>query len=760
MTIGGKRKVSELEDDIAHKEKETVVAEVSIPFKKKKEKKSKKNQLLDGDRNVQQISTSNEVDIETEKKDTRPNEAANNNHKTLMANDGNTTQRVKKKKKKKKNVSDDPDSTEGKRKLSDLGEDLSKGEAEVTDVLPPKKKKKRNKNKTTNAEKNGDGQQMSASNGVPADANQNGKKVKDGSVSPLKAQKPNGLCQEGKKKKKKKKKQQKHSTPIVTGGSENVTSSLAEGPPFSSLHSISDETLKAVTEMGFTKMTSIQDKAIPPLLEGKDVRGTAKTGSGKTLAFIIPVVERLRSLKFTPADGTGALIISPTRELSMQTFDVLNRVIKGHSLTSGILMGGVDYSKEAELLAKGINVLVATPGRLLSHLKDTSDFVIKNLACLVLDEADRILDVGFEKEVNAILELLPKKKQTMFFSATRDKKVNLLAKLSLSDKPIEVEGEPLAKTATVDGLEQAYLVCQPEKKFLILHNFLEKNKKKKIMVFFNTCNAVKFYSKLLNNLKLKVMDINGKNDQKVRTKMFYDFSKLESGILLCTDVAARGWDIPLVDWIIQFDPPRDPKEYIHRVGRTARAGGKGKALLFICEEEKGLLGLLKNQNVHLKLENCSWDKSKDLQLLVEKTVKNNRNLKVLALKGLASHLGGYLSYNNNEFMDIRTVNLTKLAKCFGYETLPHLPNVIQSQLDNILGKQQDKKGKAYNAMNNLQHHKGRPNNHSKLQNHKGKFANGVSKPKKMGKSHHGINKAQHPKGKFSKVKKGVTTKED
>lgn len=717
MTTAEKRKASELEEDSVHKNDEIPTEAAVTPKKKNKKKKKKNKSKVPNGNEAQQICNSSEANAET-----------------------------------------------GKRKLPDLEEDLSKKETEGTDaVLPPKKKKKRNKSKAPKAEKNGESQQIPVSEGggVPVETDVNGPKVNDsGSVSPQKVQENDGSCQEGKKKKKKKKKKQ--STPAVTSGSAIVVSSVAEGPPFSSLQdSVSEKTLKAITDMGFTKMTPIQEKAIPPLLEGKDVRGTAKTGSGKTLAFIIPVVERLSHLKFTPADGTGALIISPTRELSMQTFDVLKKVIKDHSLTSGILIGGVHNSEEAEILAKGINVLVATPGRLLNHLKGTPNFITKNLACLVLDEADRILDVGFEKEVNAILELLPKKKQTMFFSATKDKKVDLLARLSLNDEPVEVEGEPLAKTATVDGLEQAYVMCPPEKKVLILHNFLEKNKKKKIMVFFSTCNAVKFYCKLLNSLGLNVMDINGKNRQGLRTQMFYSFSKLESGILLCTDVAARGWDIPAVDWIVQFDPPRDPKEYIHRVGRTARAGGKGKALLFIREEEKGLLGLLKSQNVHLQLENFTWDKSKDLQLMVEKTVRNTKNLKVLALKALASHFGGYFNYNNNEFLDITKLDLKKLAKCFGFETLPRLPNIVQRKLDEALGPQEDQNVRSHNAPSKLQHRKGKLyNTNNKPQYQKGKSHRGMTKPQhKMGKSYKGVSKVKHQKGKFPKGKKAVKPKE-
>jgi len=161
--------------------------------------------------------------------------------------------------------------------------------------------------------------------------------------------------------------------------------------------------------MGFTHMTDIQARTIPPLLEGRDLVGAAKTGSGKTLAFLIPAVELIYKLRFLPRNGTGVLIISPTRELSMQTFGVLRELLKHHCHTYGLIMGGANRSSEAQKLAKGINILVATPGRLLDHLQNTKDFLYKNLQCLIIDEADRILDVGFEEEMKRIVKILPSK---------------------------------------------------------------------------------------------------------------------------------------------------------------------------------------------------------------------------------------------------------------------------------------------------------------------------------------------------------------
>ena len=217
---------------------------------------------------------------------------------------------------------------------------------------------------------------------------------------------------------------------------------------------VSELTLKAIEEMGFTTMTEIQSKTIEPLLDGKDVMGGAKTGSGKTLAFLVPVIELMHKLKFMPRNGTGAIIISPTRELSMQTFGVLQELLKYHHQTYGLIIGGSNRKEEAKKLSKGVNILVATPGRLLDHLQNTNDFLFKNLQCLVIDEADCILNIGFEEEMKQILKLLPKKRQTVLFSATLTPKTDDLAKLSFKKEPVYIGIDDNKEEATVEGLEQ------------------------------------------------------------------------------------------------------------------------------------------------------------------------------------------------------------------------------------------------------------------------------------------------------------------
>eukprot|EP00208_Stichococcus_sp_RCC1054_P007841 CAMPEP_0206152396 /NCGR_PEP_ID=MMETSP1473-20131121/39306_1 /ASSEMBLY_ACC=CAM_ASM_001109 /TAXON_ID=1461547 /ORGANISM="Stichococcus sp, Strain RCC1054" /LENGTH=510 /DNA_ID=CAMNT_0053549955 /DNA_START=156 /DNA_END=1685 /DNA_ORIENTATION=- len=347
---------------------------------------------------------------------------------------------------------------------------------------------------------------------------------------------------------------------------------------------VAEATRRAVAEWGMctVHLTEVQARTIPALLLGRDVLGAAKTGSGKTLAFLIPCAELMYKAQFKPRNGTAAIVISPTRELSMQIYGVARELLKYHSQTHGLVMGGANRRTEAERLVKGVNLLVATPGRLLDHLQNTKGFNYANLACLVIDEADRILEIGFEEEMRKIIKLLPKQRQTMLFSATQTTKVEDLARLSFKRQPLYVGIDDAKAASTREGLEQGYCCVASDKRFLLLFTFLKKNANRKVMVFFSSCNSVKYHAELLNYVDIPVKDIHGKQKQQKRTATFFEFCQAETGVLLCTDVAARGLDIPAVDWIIQYDPPDDPKEYIHRVGRTARGkGGKGRALLLL-----------------------------------------------------------------------------------------------------------------------------------------------------------------------------------
>ncbi|CAO0792953.1 unnamed protein product [Mucor circinelloides] len=439
-----------------------------------------------------------------------------------------------------------------------------------------------------------------------------------------------------------------------------------------------ENTKKAIKDMGFTRMTEVQAKTIPPLLEGRDVLGAAKTGSGKTVAFMIPAIELLLRKNFKPRNGTGVIIVSPTRELAIQIYGVAEELCKYHQLTHGLVIGGANRKAETEKLVKGVNLLVATPGRLLDHLQNSQGFVFKNLQTLVIDEADRILDIGFEEEMKQIVKILPRERQSMLFSATQTTKVSDLARISLKAGPLYINVDEKKEASTADGLEQGFVVVEADKRFLLLFTFLRKNQKKKVIVFFSNCNAVKYYAELLNYIDVPVMELHGRQKQQKRTSTFFEFSQAERGILLCTDVAARGLDIPAVDWIVQYDPPDDTRDYIHRVGRTARAGGKGKSLLFLLPSETGFLKFLKEAKVPLNEYQFPNNKITNVQSQLEKLIEKNFYLNQSARDAFRSYLQAYATYQLKHIFDVDSLDLTKVAKSFGFKVPPKVNLAISS----------------------------------------------------------------------------------
>ncbi|KAF3933133.1 hypothetical protein ABW19_dt0203027 [Dactylella cylindrospora] len=447
---------------------------------------------------------------------------------------------------------------------------------------------------------------------------------------------------------------------------------------------LSENTQKAITEMGFTKMTEVQAKTIPPLLAGRDVLGAAKTGSGKTLAFLVPAVEMLSSLRFKPRNGTGVVVVSPTRELALQIFHVARELMQFHSQTCGIVIGGANRRAEADKLSKGVNLLIATPGRLLDHLQNTQGFVFKNLKALVIDEADRILEVGFEDEMRQIIKILPKEnRQSMLFSATQTTKVEDLARISLRPGPLYINVDHRKEHSTVEGLEQGYVVCEADKRFLLLFSFLKRNLKKKVIVFFSSCNSVKYYAELLNYIDLPVLDLHGNQKQQKRTNTFFEFCNAKQGTLIATNVASRGLDIPAVDWIVQFDPPDDATEYIHRVGRTARGvNGKGRSLMFLLPSELGFLKILKEKRIPVVEFEFPSSKIVNVQSQLEKLIGQNYYLNKSAKDGYRSYLHAYASHSMRSIFDVNKLDLVKLAKSFGFSTPPR----VDIQLGASMGK--------------------------------------------------------------------------
>ncbi|KAG7009259.1 ATP-dependent RNA helicase [Physcia stellaris] len=453
---------------------------------------------------------------------------------------------------------------------------------------------------------------------------------------------------------------------LPTKSSLSFPSAGSEPQNFADL-GLSSKTMQAIKEMNFETMTEIQRRGIPPLMAGRDVLGAAKTGSGKTLAFLIPAVEMLSALRFKPRNGTGVIVVSPTRELALQIFGVARELMANHSQTYGIVIGGANRRAEAEKLAKGVNLIIATPGRLLDHLQNTSGFVYKNINALVIDEADRILEVGFEDEMRQIVKILPKdERQTMLFSATQTTKVEDLARISLRPGPLYINVDQ-TEHSTVEGLKQGYVVCDSDKRFLLLFSFLKRMMRKKIIVFFSSY--------------LPVLDLHGKQKQQKRTNTFFEFCNAKHGTLICTDVAARGLDIPAVDWIVQFDPPDDPRDYIHRVGRTARgSNGKGQSLMFLQPSEIGFLKHLKEARVPLEEFEFPGNKISNIQAQLEKLIGQNYYLNKSAKDGYRSYLQAYASHSLRSIFDVHKLDLVKVAKSFGFQTPPRVDITLGSSM--------------------------------------------------------------------------------
>ncbi|KAJ2937773.1 hypothetical protein O0L34_g17902 [Tuta absoluta] len=260
---------------------------------------------------------------------------------------------------------------------------------------------------------------------------------------------------------------------------------------------VSAETLNAVKTMGFKYMTNIQSEVLPRVLDGADIVATAKTGSGKTLAFLIPVVETV--VKSGQVQETCCIILSPTRELATQSFSVLQDLISHHEgITAALVIGGESRKRQSDELSRGIHIVVATPGRLFDHMR-TKEFDYRNVTCLVLDEADKMFQYGFEEDLKQIISRLPKNRQTMLFSATQSEKTDALIKLAMKDDIQSINTDQDDLKATVEGLKQGYVICETQYRLHWLDKFLKKTKNQKAMVFFSSCKSVEFHHEFFTN---------------------------------------------------------------------------------------------------------------------------------------------------------------------------------------------------------------------------------------------------------------------
>jgi ATP-dependent RNA helicase DDX10/DBP4 len=441
---------------------------------------------------------------------------------------------------------------------------------------------------------------------------------------------------------------------------------------------ISSRTIKCLSAAKLTIATDIQLAVIPHALAGRDILAAAKTGSGKTLAFVIPLIEKLYLEKWSLEDGLAGLIITPTRELALQIFEVIRIVGAKHQLSAGLVTGGKkEFEGEQERIVK-MNILVATPGRLLQHFEQTSGFDASQLLVLVLDEADRILDLGFKKQLDAIVGYIPQQRQTMLFSATQTKSVKDLARLSLKNPEyLAVHAED--SEVTPKQLVQHYIVCELPEKLDILYSFIKSHLKSKIIVFFSTCCQVRFTYDCFSSMQpgIALTALHGKIKQERRTIIYMDFIKRNASCLFATDIAARGLDFPNVDWVVQVDAPEDAAMYIHRVGRTARYNSTGKALLMLTPNEEAVVaGNLIQHNIPIKKLKVNPKKTFSIAAKAAELLISQPNFKILAKKAFCGYIRSIHLLPDVSKLNLKNLPLEEFAASLGLPFAPELPKFV------------------------------------------------------------------------------------
>ncbi|GFS33574.1 P-loop containing nucleoside triphosphate hydrolases superfamily protein [Actinidia rufa] len=497
---------------------------------------------------------------------------------------------------------------------------------------------------------------------------------------------------------------------------------------------LSEPILEALTRSGFEFCTPVQAATIPLLCGFKDVAVDAATGSGKTLAFVVPLVEILRRSSTPPkphqhiyvSDLGGASRSVPKHlgsrlKADLSTYHLTTLTCNGNNnipnqrvvltqiyhvaqpfistllnVEAVLLVGGAKVQADmSKIEEEGANLLIGTPGRLNDIMErvDTLDF--RNLEILILDEADRLLDMGFQKQINSIISRLPKLRRTGLFSATQTEAVEELSKAGLRN-PVRVEvraetkslnesssSQQLASSRTPSGLHIEYLQCEAEKKPSQLVDLLIRNKSKKIIIYFMTCACVEYWGVVLPRLAalkgFSLIHLHGKMKQTAREKALASFTSLSSSILLCTDVAARGLDIPGVDCIIQYDPPQDPNVFIHRVGRTARLGREGAAIVFLLPKEEEYVEFLRIRRVPLEERKCS-ENAPDIIPHIRSAAKKDRDVMEKGLRAFVSYIRAYKEHHCSYIFRWKELEIGKLGMGFGLLRLPSVPEVKHHSL--------------------------------------------------------------------------------
>ncbi|WP_369753620.1 DEAD/DEAH box helicase [Flavobacterium sp. WC2409] len=344
---------------------------------------------------------------------------------------------------------------------------------------------------------------------------------------------------------------------------------------------LSDALLKAISKKGYTTPSPIQQKSIPPILEGKDVLASAQTGTGKTAGFTLPILQILSQGKHLSHRPIRALILTPTRELAAQILANIKEYGEFLDLRSTVIFGGVNQKPQVAQLNQGIDILVATPGRLID-LQNQGLITLNKVEILVLDEADRMLDMGFLRDIERIMKVLPPKRQNLMFSATFSKDIKKLA-MGILNHPVQVEATP--ENTTVDAITQKVYPVAKEKKTELVIKLITEGNWKQILVFTRTKQGANKLTESMISAGIQAAAIHGNKGQGARTKALAGFKNGSLTALVATDIAARGLDIPLLPHVVNFELPNIPEDYVHRIGRTGRAGANGEAISLFSPDE-------------------------------------------------------------------------------------------------------------------------------------------------------------------------------
>ncbi|MDX2430127.1 MAG: DEAD/DEAH box helicase [Bacteroides sp.] len=357
-------------------------------------------------------------------------------------------------------------------------------------------------------------------------------------------------------------------------------------------YKIADGIKNSIAKLGFKKPTDIQFKSIPPILRGEDVLAIAQTGTGKTAAFAIPVLHILqeRKIKGRP-DGVKCLVMVPTHELALQTENVFRVLGKHTRINTFAIHGGVDQDPQIKQLDKGVDVLIATPGRMFD-LVSQGALLLSRVEILVLDEADHMLDMGFIKDIRDLMKHLPRKRQTLFFSATINEQIKKIA-YSLVTDAIRIQISP--KDPVAKNIDHAVAFIEMDDKRFFLENVITNHPDSKILVFVRTKVRAERVKKALERVNIPSETIHGDKEQEERELTMQLFRGGGIKVLITTDLSARGIDIPDVELVVNYDLPESPEYYVHRVGRTGRGTQKGQAISFCSKEEKEMLGIIEEQ---------------------------------------------------------------------------------------------------------------------------------------------------------------------